>query len=189
MNKYFVGQDPDTPAAVAAAEVERLLMLPSQPLTTVPQTELARFDLPLQKAPTLDYWEKQTDWYSRSVAEQLRRGETLPVSIPYVAQTWTFDNDGLTILFLAGEVFADYGLRLKRDYLGSELWVNAYANDVRAYIPTAQAIAEGGWEVDGARINYGIPARLAPQTEEILIRNIKGMDSERFRSLPGRQSP
>jgi uncharacterized sulfatase len=181
LDKYFTGQDPATPGAEAAAEVERLLGLPMQALTGAPQTKVARFELPLQDAPGQEYWAGQKDWYSRTVLAQLQRREALPKSIPYVVQTWTFADD-LTIVFLAGEVFADYGLRLKRDFLGKNLWVNAYANDVRAYIPTAAALPEGGWEIDGSRLNYGLPARLAPEAEEALIRAVKDI-------LPGKFAP
>ena len=144
LDRYFKGEDPVTPGILAAAEVERILASPLQPLTGVPQTKLARFSLPLQAAPGVEHWAEQKDWYSRTMLEQLQRGEALPTTMPYVAQTWTFASD-LTIVFLAGEVFADYGLRLKRDFQGKNLWVNGYANDVRAYIPTAAAIPQGGW--------------------------------------------
>lgn len=182
LDKYFRGQDPETPGVTAAAEVERLLALPAQSLSGVPQTRLARFELPLQEAPGLEYWAEQKDWYGSTMLAQLQRGESLPTSISYVAQTWTFGDD-LTIVFLAGEVFAEYGLRLKRDFGGKSLWVNAYANDVQAYIPTAAALPEGGWEIDGSRINYGVPARIAPEAEEMLIRKVKGMLPEKF-ALP-----
>ncbi|HEY0865285.1 MAG TPA: sulfatase-like hydrolase/transferase [Lacunisphaera sp.] len=181
VDRYFKGEDPETPGTLAAAEVERILASPLQPVRGAPQTRLARFALPLQAAPGAEQWKEQKDWYSRTMLEQLQRGEALPSSLPYVAQTWTFAED-LTIVFLAGEVFSDYGLRLKRDFRGKNLWVNAYANDVRAYIPTAAVLPEGGWEVDGSRLNYGVPARVAPEAEEILIRAVEAM-------LPGQFSP
>lgn len=181
LDRYFKGEDPITPGILAAEAVERILASPLQPLTGVPQTKLARFALPLQAAPGVEQWAEQKDWYSRTTLEQLQRGEALPTTMPYVAQTWTFAGD-LTIVFLAGEVFADYGLRLKRDFQGKNLWVNGYANDVRAYIPTAAVIPHGGWEVDGSRLNYGVPARIAPEAEEILIQAVQAM-------LPGRFSP
>lgn len=181
VDRYFKGEDPETPGILAAAEVERILASPLWPLTGAPQTKVARFALPLQAAPGAEQWAEQKDWYSRTMLEQLQRGEPLPATMPYVAQTWTFAGD-LTIVFLAGEVFADYGLRLKRDFLGKNLWVNAYANDVRAYIPTAAVLPQGGWEVDGSRLNYGVPARVAPEAEEILIQQVKAM-------LPGQFSP
>lgn len=181
VDRYFKGEDPETPGTLAAAEVERILASPLQPVHGAPQTRLARFALPLQAAPGAEQWKEQKDWYSRTMLEQLQRGEPLPTTMPYVAQTWTFAGD-LTIVFLAGEVFSEYGLRLKRDFQGKNLWVNAYANDVRAYIPTAATLPEGGWEVDGSRLNYGLPARVAPEAEEIMLRAVKLM-------LPGQFLP
>lgn len=179
LDLYFKGEDPETPGALAVAEVERLLASPLQPLAGVPQTRFARFTLPLQAAPAAEEWAKQKDWYSRTMLEQLQRGEPLPTTMPYVAQTWTFGGD-LTIVFLAGEVFSEYGLRLKAEFRGKNLWVNAYANDVRAYIPTATALSEGGWEVDGSRLNYGVPARIAPEAEGIVINSVKAMLPDQF---------
>lgn len=169
---YFRGEDPVTPGEEAAMEVERVLRQPMQPLADTPQLRMARFDLPLQRAPELSHWEKQKDWFSRTMTAQLKRGEPLATTIPYMVQTWTFGED-LTIVFLAGEVHVQYGLRLKEAYPGGRLWVNAYANDSPAYIPAAAELPEGGWEVDGSRINYGVPARLDPSVEELVIREIK----------------
>lgn len=163
--------DPDTPGRAMVREVARVLTEPGRPLSGTPQTKLARFDLPLQEPPGVEYWAKQTDWYSRTVLARLQRGEVLSKSFPYVVQTWTFGDD-LAVVFLAGEVHAEYGLRLKRELDGKRLWVNAYANATPAYIPTPDVIPEGGWEIDGSRLNYGLPARFAPEIEAIIIREV-----------------
>lgn len=181
LDRYFKGEDPETPALLAVAEVERLLGSPLQPIEGAPQAKLVRFALPLQAAPQAETWAKQNDWYSRAMLARLQGGETLPTTIPYVTQAWAFGDD-LTIVFLAGEVFSSYGLRLKQDFRGKNLWVNAYANDVRSYVPTAAALLQGGWEVDDSRLNYGVPARVAPEAEEILIQTVKAM-------LPGQFIP
>ncbi len=171
---YFRGEDPVAPGEEAAAEVERLLGQPMQPLVGVPAARFSRFDLPLQDAPDLAEWEKAQDWFSRTMADRLRRGETLETTIPYAVQTWTFGDD-LAVVFLAGEVHAQYGLRLKAELDGTRIWVNSYANATPAYIPAAVEIPEGGWEVDGSRINYGVPARLDPAVEDLLIEHVKAI--------------
>ena len=169
---YFRGEDPVTPGEEAAAEVERVLGQPMQPLAGTPKVQVARFNLPLQPAPDLAYWETQKDWFSRTIVERLKRGDALATSIPYMVQTWTFADD-LAVVFLAGEVHVQYGLRLKAEFPVGRIWVNAYANDSPAYLPAAEEISEGGWEVDGSRINYGVPARLAPSVEELVIQQVK----------------
>lgn len=176
---YFRGEDPVTPGEEAAAEVERILGLPMQPLAGTPKTRMIRFDLPLQPAPNLAEWEQGKDWFSRTMAAQLKRGESLASSLPYMVQTWTFGRD-LAIVFLAGEVHVQYGLRLKEELAGERIWVNAYANDSPAYIPAAVELPEGGWEVDGSRINYGVPARLDPSVEDLIIGKVKTLLSPNF---------
>ena len=52
------------------------------------------------------------------------------------------------MVFLGGEVVADYALRLKRELGASRLWVNAYANHVPCYIPSTRVLAEGGYEAE-----------------------------------------
>ena len=62
------------------------------------------------------------------------------------------------MVFLAGEVVADYGLRLKRELDPARLWVNAYSNDVAFYVASKRLIPEGGYEVDRSMVFYGQPA-------------------------------
>jgi hypothetical protein len=76
------------------------------------------------------------------------------------------------MVFLAGEVVADYGLRLKRELDASRLWVNAYTNDVAFYVASRRMIPEGGYEVDRSMVYYGHPAPFAPQTEDEIIRAV-----------------
>lgn len=180
LDQYFRGEDPVTPGEAAAAEVERLLSGSTRPLSGAPETQMTRFELPLQAAPGIEHWAGQQDRFSRTMHERLTRGEAVAEHLPYVAQTWMFGDD-LAVVFLAGEVHVDYGLRLKRDFDADRLWVNAYANASPAYIPTAAQLPEGGWEVDGSRLNYGVPARLDPAAEELLHERVAAILPDRFR--------
>ncbi|MCF3650593.1 sulfatase-like hydrolase/transferase [Synoicihabitans lomoniglobus] len=180
---HFRGEDPVTPGEEAAAEVERVLGQPMEPLAGTPQVRVARFDLPLQPVPDLAHWEKRKDWFSRTMTARLQRGEPVATSIPYMVQTWTFA-DELNIVFLAGEVHVQYGLRLKKEFPGGRLWVNAYAHDSPAYIPAADEIPEGGWEVDGSRINYGVPARFDPSVEDLIFEQVKALLSPDVGPVP-----
>lgn len=163
--------DPTTPGREIAVEVNRLLAQPGRPLKGPPKTEFRRFEIPLEPVPPLEYWAAQKDWYGRTVLAQLQEGRAPRSAAPFVVQSWSFGDD-LSVVFLAGEVFAGYGLRLKRELGADRLWVNAYANAMPAYIPTARALPEGGWEVDDSRRNYGLPSRVAPEAEDIIIRAV-----------------
>jgi len=95
-------------------------------------------------------------------------------------QTWTFGRD-LAMVFLGGEVVADYSLRLKRELDGSRLWVNAYSNDVAFYVPSRRMIPEGGYEVDRSMIYYGQPGPLAEDTEDQIVRAVRDLLPADFR--------
>ena len=109
--------------------------------------------------------------FARAMIARLARGEQIPASTPYPIQVWTFADD-LAMVFLAGEVVADYGLRLKRELDASRLWVNAYTNDVSFYVASRRMIPEGGYEVDRSMVYYGQPAPFAPQTEDAIVRAV-----------------
>ncbi len=100
--------------------------------------------------------------------------------LSYPIQTWNF-GDELAMVFLAGEVVADYALRLKAELDRRRLWVNAYANALPCYIATARVISEGGYEVDRSMEFFGQPGRLSPAVEEIIIQTIHDMLDPAFR--------
>ena len=49
------------------------------------------------------------------------------------------------IISLGGELLVGYSIALK-EIFGPDLFVLGYSNDVMAYIPTADVLAEGGYE-------------------------------------------
>jgi uncharacterized sulfatase len=165
------GNDPDTPGRAVALEAARLLAQPGRPVLGVPRTRLERFSLPLEPVPGLDQWQRPDDWFAGVMRARLTAGEVVPAEVPYVVQTWTFAS-GLEVVFLAGEVFAEYGRRLKRDRPPGMRWTVAYANAMPGYVPTAAALQEGGFEVDASRRSYGLPARFQPRTEELLLERV-----------------
>ncbi len=58
-----------------------------------------------------------------------------------------------------------YCLAIKREYPEYKTIVAGYSNDVMAYIPTAQMLAEGGYEPVKSMTYYGWPAPFAPEVE------------------------
>jgi hypothetical protein len=77
---------------------------------------------------------------------------------------WRLGDDQLWVA-LGGEVCVDYVLRFKKEY-GPQIWVNGYANDVMAYIPSRRIWEEGGYQA-GAFEVYGLPAnRWCPDIED-----------------------
>ena len=72
------------------------------------------------------------------------------------------------IALLPGEPFVEYGLALKA--AGRPLLMTVgYANDAPGYLPTAAALAEGGYEVETAFQFYGLPGPYRRDIEATLM--------------------
>ena len=149
-----------------------------QPLTPLGQKLACRvksISLPYDTLPTRERWTARAHstqyWIAYHAKKNLNRldhGERLPTELPYLVQTWRFGNE-LAMVFLPGEVVADYSLRLKREYDPARLWVNGYANDVPCYIPSRRVWREGGYEGGDAMVYYDRPTRLTEGTEELIV--------------------
>jgi hypothetical protein len=152
-----------------------------QPLTPLRQKLVCRVKpiaLKFDVLPTREEWTTRSQSKDHSIAyhakknlARLDRGEKLPTELPYLVQTWSFGGD-LAMVFLPGEVVVDYSLRLKQEYDASRLWVNAYANDVPGYIPSARIWREGRYEGGDAMIYYDRPTRLTEGTEELIVSTV-----------------
>ncbi|MDP1561556.1 MAG: HEAT repeat domain-containing protein, partial [Pirellulaceae bacterium] len=90
----------------------------------------------------------------------------------YPVQTWSFGSD-LAMVFLGGEVVVDYAQLLRRDLDPDRLWITAYANDVPCYIPSKRILQEGGYEGGDAMVWYDLPARLTPETQDLIVDEVK----------------
>lgn len=183
-----------------ARETKRLLAGEWTALPDKLNCNFQRIELPFQNHFTRAEWEeraRQKDivgYHAQRWLEQLDRGEKLPLKLPYPVQTWSF-GDKLAMVFLGGEVVVDYALRLKRDFDASRLWVTAYANDVPCYIPSKRILAEGGYEAESSLWYYGRPGRLAPETEDLVIKTVHSLMPKAFLSdkrkadFPAAKSP
>jgi hypothetical protein len=172
-----------------AAEVKRLLGQPFRPLTNAPECRIRRIALPFQKHFTREQWEERAKrdgivgFHARKNLDRLDRGETLPATLPYRVSAWHFGDD-LAMVFLAGEVVVDYSLRLRKDFDAARLWVSGYANDVPCYIPSPRILAEGGYEAEDSLWYYDRPARLAPESEELIIKTVYELLPKSFLAMP-----
>ena len=90
-----------------------------------------------------------------------------PSSSLYGVTSWTFGKD-LAMVFMEGEVVADYSLRLKAE-LGDKVWVNGYSNDVQGYIPSERVLRSGGYEADSSNYYYANPGRYAYGLEDKIV--------------------
>jgi hypothetical protein len=157
-----------------AGSVARVLAGPLQPIEGPMGTTYREITLAFATIPSRSEIEQDTrspNFYVASRAQHLlqviqSRGRLDP-AYPYPVQAWKLD--GLTWIFLGGEVVVDYSLRLKRNLGSSHTWVSAYCNDVMAYIPSKRVLKEGGYEGGGAMVYYGQPAAWSEAVEEAII--------------------
>lgn len=126
-----------------------------------------------------------------SLLKRLEAGEKPPEAKEYMVTVWTFGDD-LAMVFLADEVVVDYALRMKRQFDGDRLWINAYCHDVSHYIVSKRLIGEGGYEVNNslsAAISYGRPESVEPPIEDRIVEHVGQLLPEGFRTPPPRPQP
>jgi len=166
-----------TNGGAVADAVARVMAGEMRALGRVTHAAFRRIELPLGRVvPRAELEARLTGkpnvaYAAAQFLRQLDAGKPLPSVVPYPVQAWAFDGD-FAMVFLGGEVVADYALRLKRELGVSRLWVNAYANHVPCYIPSRQVLKEGGYEAEAAMDYYGWPTRLAEDTEDRIVRTV-----------------
>lgn len=174
-----------------AAEVDRLLRGEMKAVDAGLQARFnyaaLSFELPtqeeLEQRVANPQSRPQTKRHAQQLLEILERDHRLPATHPVPIQSWQFGNQ-LTMIFLAGEVVADYSLRMKKELNDPNLWVSAYANDVLGYIASEKMIAEGGYEYDRSGIYYGLAGPWASGTEDFLIDQVTKLLKSQGRSRP-----
>jgi hypothetical protein len=166
-----------THGKTVAGEVGRLLAGEMRPVGRVTSARFRRIELPLGRTVSRAELEERLKakpniaYAAKQFLRTLDEGKALPAAVGYPVQAWAF-GDALAMVFLGGEVVADYALRLKRELGVGRLWVNAYSNHVPCYIPSWQVLKEGGYEAEAAMDYYGFPTRLADDTEERIVRTV-----------------
>ncbi len=111
--------------------------------------------------------------HARRILAAIDAGQPIRKEYPYPIQVYAL-GDRLTLVALAGEVVADYALRLKRELGGDDrpLWVAAYANDVFGYVGSARVIHEGGYEGLEAYYYSTFPTPLSEQVEPLIVETV-----------------
>jgi hypothetical protein len=172
-------------------EVQRLLRAKLTPINGDLHARMSHVDLQLSKIPTRSEWEKRAKagsdqggtvgYHAKIHLQRLDRGESIKTRVPLPVQTWAFSDD-LAIVFLGGEVVADYSLRLKRELDRGRVWINAYANDVPCYIPSERVLKEGGYEGGGAMIFHDWAAPFLPGLERRIVDEVHYQLGRQFRT-------
>jgi putative membrane-bound dehydrogenase-like protein len=178
--------------AMIADEVARHVAGNTRPIHGELRTQLRHIDLPLQPVPDKETWRQRAQedspagYNAKTQLAKLERGEPLLERIHYPVQTISF-GESLHMIFLAGEVCADYSLRLKRELQRDLIWVHGYSNDFCAYIPSERLLREGGYG-GGAEIPYfALPTPFQPGLEGKIIQAVRQLTPPPFFSQEGTQ--
>jgi hypothetical protein len=163
---------------ILAKAVDLVLEAKMRPLAGPIRARYQTVDLLLQEPPSRAEFEKRAKGgdqslrnHARLMLHDLDKDGKLRDRYPYPVQVWQFGQD-LTFISLAGEVVADYSLRLKQEHGWDDTWVSGYNNDVFAYIPSLRILQEGGYEGGGAMIGYGQPAPFRASVEETIVEKV-----------------
>ena len=96
--------------------------------------------------------------------------------------TYASIGDSLKIITIGGEVFNEYSLWLRKflSFNGINVLTVGYCNGMVGYIPTYDAIQEGGYEVERALKEFALPLPFSDKIESILKEEIKKIIRESF---------
>ena len=162
--------------ASLADEVARVAGGPLRPIRGPLSTELTWTDLPLQQIPReqLQQMAKGPSWQSynaQRMLDLLDRGESPPTSYRAPLALWQFGED-LTLVGISGETVSGYGQLVEQDLGRDKLWVAGYCNQVFGYLPTAQIVAEGGYEARGLVADVGFFTTAAQDVVRAAVRQM-----------------
>jgi hypothetical protein len=110
----------------------------------------------------MGYVRKWTAFWRKQLAAGRRPQTGMPMDVHFIRI------GEVTILGFGSEVMTEYGPWI-RERVGGKLIVAGYANGVIGYLPTREALSQGGYEaVFHLFDNY--PAPFAPEVQEMVIR-------------------
>lgn len=117
-------------------------------------------------------------WAKRQM-ELLDRGQSLPTSAGLLAQGLQFA-EGARIVAIEGELTAEPGRFIMKNYDKGITWPLGYSNGTGLYLPSTRMLPEHGYEVDSF-YECGFAAQLAPGMEEIIKKTIAGFKKSGIR--------
>jgi neutral ceramidase len=109
--------------------------------------------------------------WARRILEKLAEGP-LPERTPFTIQTLRLDARH-AMVFLAGEVVTEIGLRIKQAYPYQAVTPVAYSNGLIGYVPSRSIHPQGGYEVLGSYRFYYQPAPFMPDVEDVILAEVK----------------
>ncbi len=157
-----------------AQSLEEALESHSTPVEGRIRSSTRQIELPLASPPSReevsqaigssDLWKAR---WARSVMNLYDRSAKIPRTVPYTIQAVSIGSS-FEIVALDGEAFTGLGAQIERRLSPRRTFVLGYSNTSAGYIPTADEIPKGGYEI-GVYYWWLTPAPFAPELERTLV--------------------
>jgi neutral ceramidase len=149
----------------------------TEPISGALNITLEEFDLPVDEPPSREQaeaWVNDSDadgglkGYAQSILDVYDQ-EDKEFRKPPVLTHHAVSIGNFVLVTLSAEMCVGYSLRLKEALEGRPRIVGAYSNGMVGYVPSADMIPEGGYEVHYARRGGGL---LKPDVEDIIVKRV-----------------
>jgi hypothetical protein len=100
-------------------------------------------------------------------------------------QVWALRVNDVGLVAVNGEPFAELGLEVKRRSPLPNTFFLGYSNGCLGYLPTPEAFAEGGMEVEESVLNYLLPAAFTPEWGPAVVETSLELLGQLSKGQPG----
>lgn len=165
-----------------ASVIKTAMPEPLRPVTGTIFATTKTIDLPLQKIPTAKNFRAMVKSAGKNALVKqwaeyfLQSGpKQIPSALSLEIQLVSLGEDTL-FLTLPGEPVAELGRQLLDAFpKKSTPFLLGYTNGLKAYLPTAEQVREGGYESDTSRLVYMLPGTFEENIEERLVRSVRDL--------------
>ncbi len=159
-----------------AEAVERALRKPGAVLHGPVNYAASEIKLPVKILPAKEYAAaaNRNDPFSsawgKMYSEILKNGQPISNMVPYRLQAFRFGRGDAAFILVAldGEVLTEYGFKLERMLQPGTTVVLGYSNGVIGYVPTAEALREGGYETWAYKW-FRLPGPYTTEVESLIL--------------------
>jgi len=131
----------------------------------IAQAQKAAGDKPVDEKKALNWFTKRSLEGAQELVEEMESGEA-EFAIP--AETQALAIGDCAIVGMPGEIFVKIGMAVAEKSPFNRTIPISHANGAVGYVPTADQVPSGGYEIQRARARkYGI--FIAPQSDQVLI--------------------
>lgn len=129
-----------------------------------------------EAGPMTRYMAATLAQWCKNVLDRVDQPETCDVALT----VWKLGP--LVLCFVSAEVFVEYALQLQSHFPDLDITVVSYASPNVGYLPTDEALGEGGYEVDSAYRFYNHPAPFAVGAEGQVVGALEELIDTAFSS-------